>query len=526
MQHLTFTRGESGWFSEQHLRLVYDQQSFDTYINEPFSKEALIRQVERKSAQFSTDARQKLVQALQHQYAELEIGEASQKNLEALKDENTFTITTGHQLSLFTGPLYFVIKILHVIKMCDQLNEEYPDYNFVPVYWMATEDHDFEEIQSCSIFNRKITWESEQKGPVGLFDLDGLNTVKTALHELFKNNPDGEVHALIDAMDGSNYTAAMRNLVHAMFGQRGLLILDGDDPILKAAFAPVFRKELETSFAQPAVQATNEALVKDGGKEQVMAREINLFYNEKGLRERIQRDSDGLFAEGKGRLDVENLLSDPQKISPNVILRPLYQEFILPNLAYVGGVGEISYWLQLKGVFEAADVVYPLIQVRNSVVWLDRGTNNKLEKIQAGPESVFKGEDAWKKEYVQENAGDDLDMTGVDQALKSLKEEVSSLILGIDTSKEQFVKAELARVEKQIDGMKDKAVKFSKGQHDQAMKAIEFVKARINPNGGLQERSVNFFQFCNTGEVQPVIAELYEGLQPFEGDLVFLVEND
>ncbi|MCR9172779.1 MAG: bacillithiol biosynthesis cysteine-adding enzyme BshC [bacterium] len=526
MQQLSINRGDSGWFSEQHLRLVYDQQSFEKYITEPFSKEALIRQIARKSDQFGKDARESLQKALQQQYAGHSTSPAVDHNLNSLTSDKTFTITTGHQLSLFTGPLYFVIKILHVIKMCEEMNADFPEYNFVPVYWMATEDHDFEEIQSCSIFNNKITWESEQKGPVGLFDLVGLDEVKAQLHELFKNNQEAEIHAVIDSLNGDNYAHAMRSLVNHLFGERGLLIVDGDDTILKASFAPIFHKELETGFSQEAVNQVTSELLEDGGKDQVMAREINLFYNEKGLRSRIQENENGLFAEGKGALDIESLLADPQKISPNVILRPLYQEFILPNLAYVGGGGEISYWLQLKGVFEAADVVYPLIQVRNSVVWIDRSTKNKLDKLEADPTAVFKDEDAWKKEYVKENAGDDLDMSGINTAFSRLEKELSDMILGIDPNKEQFLKAELARIEKQVDGMKDKAIKFSKGQHDQAMKAIEFVKSRINPNGGLQERSVNFFQFCNTGEVQSVIEQLYNGLHPFNGDLVFLVEND
>ncbi len=526
MQKMFIHREDSGWFSEQHLSLVYNQQSFEKFITEPFSKDALMRQVERKSAQFGSGSRMNLQNALKAQYEGIPTSDLVTKNIESLALENTFTITTGHQLSLFTGPMYFVIKILHVLKMCDAMNKEFPQFNFVPVYWMATEDHDFEEIQSCSIFNNKITWESSQKGPVGLFDLEGLDDVKEQLHDLFKNNPDGEIHRLIDSLDGKNYAEAMRNLVNELFGNRGLLIIDGDDPILKKSFVPIFRKELESGFAEPQVNLVTSELLKEGGKDQVMAREINLFYNEKGLRSRIQRGPDGLFAEGKGALDLEALLSDPQKVSPNVILRPLYQEFVLPNLAYIGGGGEISYWLQLKGVFDAAEVVYPLIQVRNSVVWFDRGTKGKLDKIGASVSDVFKNEDAWKKEYVQENAGDDLDMSGIDSGLENLKNELSSVILGIDPNKEQFLKAELARIEKQVDGMKDKAVKFSKGQHDQAMKAIEFVKSRINPNGGLQERSVNFFQFCNTGDVQPVIDQLYAGLQPFNGDLVFLVEND
>ncbi|XOV68799.1 MAG: bacillithiol biosynthesis cysteine-adding enzyme BshC [Fluviicola sp.] len=526
MQQMSIHRGDSGWFSEQHLRLVYDQQSFEKYITESFSKEALIRQIERKNQQFGKEARENLHKALRQQYDGISVSKKVSQNIDSLTSSNTFTITTGHQLSLFTGPLYFVIKILHVIKMCEELNGEYPEYNFVPVYWMATEDHDFEEIQSCSIFNNKITWESNQEGPVGLFDLEGLESVKEQLHDLFKNNPEGEIHRIIDSLEGDNYAKAMRNLVNELFGDRGLIILDGDDPVLKASFAPIFKKELTSEFSHTAVNEMTSELLEDGGKDQVMAREINLFYNEKGLRSRIQRGPDGLFAEGKGNLELETLLNDPQKISPNVILRPLYQEFVLPNLAYVGGGGEISYWLQLKGVFEAAEVVYPLIKVRNSVVWIDRGTKGKLDKLEAQPSAVFKDEDEWKKEFVKENAGDDLDMSGVNNAFENLKAELSSLILGIDPNKEQFLNAELARIEKQVEGMKEKAVKFSKGQHDQAMKAIEFVKSRINPNGGLQERSVNFFQFCNSGEVQPVIEQLYKALQPFQGDLVFLVEND
>lgn len=526
MQKMSFHRGDSPWFSEQHLRLVYEQESFQKYITAPFSKEAIMRQINEKSIHFDVKARELLATALEEQYKGIQISHHTQENIAELRNENTFTITTGHQLSLFTGPLYFVIKILHVIKMCEILNLEHPDKHFVPVYWMATEDHDFEEIQSCSIFNNRITWDSELSGPVGLFDLEGLDAVKTELHDLFKNHPEGEIHGIIDSLYGSNYAQAMRNLVNALFGNRGLVILDGDDALLKKAFVPILKKELEEQFSQPEVDKTTEELLEDGGKDQVHARGINLFYNEKGLRSRIQLGEDGLFAEGKGKLDLQQLLDNPKQLSPNVILRPLYQEFILPNLAYVGGGGEISYWLQLKGVFEAAGVPYPLIQVRNSVVWIDRSTHAKLDKINAGLDSVFKDEDVWKKEFVTENAGDDLDMSGVNAGFETLRKELSDLILGIDPNKEQFLQAELARIEKQVEGVKEKAVKFSKGQHDQAMKAIEFIKSRINPNGGLQERSVNFFQFCNAGEVQPVIQDLYDALEPFDGDLVFLVEKD
>ncbi len=526
MQKKSFHRGSTGWFSEQHLRLVYEQESFDGFLNTPFSKAALLEQMTRKGTQFSKEQRMTLVSALMDQYDSLEMPTRTHENIEALANENTFTITTGHQLSLFTGPLYFVIKILHVIKMTDLLNEQYPSNRFVPVYWMATEDHDFEEIQSCHLFNRNITWESSQTGPVGLFDLEGLDEVKTQLHELFGNNPDAEIHRVIDQLSGKNYSEAMRKLIMSLFGNRGLVIIDGDDALLKKSFARIFEKELDTQFSHAAVEKTTADLLQSGGKDQVMAREINLFYSEKGLRSRIVPKGAIFHVEGKGDFTKETLLASPQNISPNVILRPVYQEAILPNLAYVGGGGEISYWLQLKGVFDQAGIEYPLIQVRNSVVWLDKSTAGKLEKIEGEVADLFRDEDAWKKEFVKENAGDDLDMSATDAAFLQLSNELHSLILGVDASKEQFVQAEIARMEKQVASIKEKAIKFSKAHFDQAMKSIEFIKSRINPNGGLQERSVNFFQFCNTGEVQPVITQLYNALDPFEGDLIVIIDND
>lgn len=525
MQKVTFHRGESGWFSAHQLRLVYGQAEFSDFIQEPFSKAAIRSQIDRKTQTFDASSRTRLSNALVSQYECVNFSEKTKNAIESLKSENTFTITTGHQLSLFTGPLYFVIKILHVIKMCEELHVEYPDYNFVPMYWMATEDHDFEEIQSCHLFNQEIRWETEQSGSVGRFDLEGLDLVREQLHGLYANHPDAEIHGVIDALEGANYAQAMRNLVHRLFGERGLLIVDGDDTELKQAFLPVLEKELRESFSESLVHETTEKLLAEGGKEQVSPRNINLFWIEKGLRSRIERSGDTLEIEGKGTLSLQELLANPLALSPNVILRPVYQEAILPNLAYIGGGGEITYWLQLKAVFDAAKIPFPLIQVRNSVVWLDRNVVSKMDKIEAKTEDIFLDEDVWKRRYVTEASGDDLDTSAVDQAWEDLSNHLSELVLGVDATKEQFLQAELARLEKQIEGLKEKTVKFSKAQHDQAMAAIAFVKSRIQPNGGLQERTVNFFQFCQDGAVQTHIQDLFDALEPFSGDLILISDD-
>ena len=525
MQKMSFNRKDTDWFSDLHLRLVYDQKTLEPFITEPFSEEAIQRQIERKSSEFSATARETLVHSLIEQYREVKTSELTQKNIDSLKDDNTFTITTGHQLSLYTGPLYFVVKILHVIKMCDELNAKYTDKKFIPVYWMATEDHDFEEIQSFNIFNRSITWESSQKGPVGQFNIDELDKVKEELRELFGNHPNSEIHAVIDSLKGENYAKAFRKLVNQLFGDRGLVIVDGDDVYLKQSFSSVFENELKNQFSYPEVHNLTNNLLKAGGKAQVTPREINLFYSEKGLRSRIVRSGGAFSVEGKGEFSLEQLLNAPEKLSPNVILRPLYQETILPNLAYIGGGGEISYWLQLKEVFKKTNIVYPLIQVRNSVVWLDKGILGKLEKVKGSPSNIFKPEDTWKKEYLTQHSGEELDMSGIEKAYNSLSDELRKTVLSVDKTKESFINAELARMKKQLESIQAKAVKFSKANHDQAMKSIEFIKSRVNPNGGLQERSENFFRFCKSGEVTPVIHQLYLALDPFNGDFIVILES-
>ncbi|NRA12649.1 MAG: bacillithiol biosynthesis cysteine-adding enzyme BshC [Crocinitomicaceae bacterium] len=524
---MRINRKESGLFSEQQIKMVYEQDFYSDFINEPFAIEAFENQMNLKQESFSNDSRKLLQKALLAQNSESKLCDASQANLNSLSDENTFTITTGHQLSLFTGPLFFVVKILHVIKMCNELQAKHPNKKFIPVYWMATEDHDFEEIQSCNLFNQKITWESDQKGPVGRFDVDDFEEVREKLNGLFSNHEDSEMSKVLASYKGKNFAEMTRNLVNEIFGDKGLIIIDGDDSALKESFVPVMIKEIEEQFSFNAVSVADKELETKGAKLQVTSREINLFYIEKGIRQRVELIDGKFIVQGVGEYSqysiIEEIKNNPKRFSPNVILRPVYQEWILPNLAYVGGAGEISYWLQLKGIFDTLQLPYPLIQVRNSIVWLDTAVMGKLEKFDFSVTDIFKDIDAWKKEYVQNNAGDELDFTNLDKQLKSLTDELKKIILGVDQSKEQFADAEITKLAKQVEGVKSKAVKMSKGKHEQVMKSMDQIKSKVFPNNGLQERSVNFFQFCADGKVSPHINDLYNTLDPFEKDLIILL---
>lgn len=526
MQIFRFPRIQTLSFDEQQLAMVYEQDRYASYIHRSFSLENLGNQIEEK--QLSKADRDQLVAALKAQYEGLERIEIVQKNIDALGHEKTFTVVTGHQLSMFTGPLYFILKILHVIRLSEAINTKYPEQHCVPVYWMATEDHDFAEVQSLNLFNRRVTWESEQKGAVGRFSTEGLDLVKQEISTFFTNHPEAEIHALLRAFDGENFAIATRQLVHFLFAEYGLVIVDGDDPQLKSSFAPMVKKELQEQFSYHAVTATNTRLKADGAKIQVNPREINLFYLMDGLRERIEWKEDGYFIEGVGHRNLEELLAEleshPERFSPNVVLRPLYQELILPNLAYVGGLGELAYWLQLKGVFEAAEVNFPLLSARNSLMWIEPAVSKRMDKIDLRLEDVFFTSDHIKRKFVEQQVGDDLDTARLDSAIADLGSLMLDSVQQLDSSKMSFAESEKVRMEKQMEAFKEKLVRFAKSRNEDAMKHIEAIKDRLFPGDGLQERKTNFFSFCPDGNYRERLKMLYSALDPFDGDFIVIRE--
>ena len=159
--------GETGLFSPIFLDYIKQKKPLQPFYNlYPFKKN-VGKQVKLKKESFSSETRKILTTVLNSQYEGFTISDTLSSNLQKLEQENTFTITTGHQLNIFTGPLYFIYKIVTVINACKELKADFPDYNFVPVYWMASEDHDFEEISYFKLFNKKYIWETDQKGRVG-----------------------------------------------------------------------------------------------------------------------------------------------------------------------------------------------------------------------------------------------------------------------------------------------------------------------------------------------------------------------
>ena len=283
---------ETNYFSDLICDYLDEKEELRQFYNRYPKIENFLDQINQKQSVFESINREVLVNSLNEQYKDIEVSPITSKNIKSLSKETTFTITTGHQLNLFTGPLYFFYKIISAINLCKDLKHSYPDFDFVPVYWMATEDHDFEEINFFNYQNQKVTWSKNAAGAVGELDLNGLeNVYKTFEKKLGVSKNAQELRLLFKTayLDHNTLTEAMRYLVNELFSEYGLVILDGNDKRLKSLFIPYIKDEILNKTSFKSVSKTNEK-IKSLNKDysiQVNPREINLFYLKDGVRERI-----------------------------------------------------------------------------------------------------------------------------------------------------------------------------------------------------------------------------------------------
>lgn len=524
------TYQNSGYFIPLIVDYLDQKSNVKPLYNRFPSIENFKFQFEEKKNNFPVENRKILVEALKKQYNNFQISEKTSNNLELLSLTNTFTITTGHQLNLLTGPLYFIYKIISVINLTKELKAAYPEQNFVPIYWMATEDHDFEEINYFLFKGKKMEWKKESKGPVGRLDTSGLEELFDSFSkELGLGNNASYLKDLFKKsyLEHPNLADATRYLANELFKNEGLVILDGDDLELKKLFIPFAKNELlqQTSFDK--VSETIEQLKPY--TIQVNPREINLFYIQDNLRERIVFENGNYkinnttlsFSESEILTELEN---NPKNFSPNVILRPLYQEVILPNLCYIGGGGEIAYWLELKSMFEVNNIAFPILLVRNSVLIATEKQVSKLDKLHVNWNEIFQSEkkliDLKTKEYSQFT----IDFSEQKEVLKNQFIALYEIASKTDKS---FLGAVAAQETKQIKGLNNlekRLLKAEKRIVSEKINRILEIKADLFPKGILQERVLNFSEFYNDiYSYNSLITILIESLNPLNQSFTIVI---
>ncbi|MBO3699222.1 bacillithiol biosynthesis cysteine-adding enzyme BshC [Roseivirga sp. E12] len=478
-------------FSKFFLDYISGHNNLLQFHNGLPTPENLIGQIDKRN--FPSKSREVLYASLKSQYEGTEISEGTLKNLENLQSDNTYTITTGHQLNVFTGPLYVIYKIVSVIRACEELKKLRPDCNFVPVYWMASEDHDFDEINHFRFNGQKFSWDTDQVGAVGKFETKSISPIFDKIIGM----PDFFRQAYLKE---ENLASAVRFYMNHLFGDQGLIIIDADDRALKTLFTPVITSDIFDHTPEKLASKTTSEIESKGYKTQVFPREINFFYLKENLRSRIVRTSEGYevldsdisFSEESIRQEIDN---HPERFSPNVVLRPLYQEFLLPNLAYVGGPSELVYWLQLKGIFDHFEVSFPLLMPRNFAGIMTHGQVSKLTKSGLTIEDLFKEENALVKEKVVENTAFKMDLDEQRERIRNLFLEAKEQATAVDATLEKLVLAELRKSEKSLEKIEHKILKAERSNQEVLVNRIYALKEALFPGGSPQERKDNFLNF-------------------------------
>ncbi|MCT4663958.1 MAG: bacillithiol biosynthesis cysteine-adding enzyme BshC [Flavobacteriales bacterium] len=473
--------------------LVEENDQLKPFIRDFASVESLLHYAENRT--FSNEQRVRLYEVLKNQNQHINLLPIQQNHIEQLRNSQTFTICTGHQLCFFTGPAYFIYKIASVINLCQQLKSKAPDKNFVPIFWMASEDHDFEEANHFFLKEQKLVWESEETGKIGSFSTE--NALK--LHQILKNllgknlNEQELLKWFQEAYSHSNLSEATRFLVQKIFGSFGILCLDSDDLELKKAIAPFFKKELEEKVSFDAFNKMDLRFPKKY-KRQINARVCNLFYLGKSSRERIIPEKNG-FSAGEQFWTTEDFINHiqehPEKLSPNVLLRPVFQEFVLPNLAYIGGGGEINYWLQLKEVFQAFEIPFPILILRKSVLMISDHLWGKMGKNSIEWKDILLTEEAFINHQAKESYTENAEIHSYQEQQKKALDKLRNTFSQWSPQIESIEK----KIDKEIARLKNRAFKDFKQQKEVDTRLFNKLNKEIFPNNKLQERQLNFSNF-------------------------------
>ena len=471
-----------------------------------------------------------LVSALEHQYGQLEKHPKVADNLRLLRSDNTFTVCTAHQPNLLTGYLYFVYKILHAIKLADVLNERHNDKHFVPVYYMGSEDNDIEELGVFRFRGKKYVWDGDgQAGAVGRMSTSGLKTMLNDVFKLF--GPPGKDCDRLQKIVTDAYFkhetigAATQFLVNELFGRFGLVVLDPDDRELKRSFIPVMKDELLHQHAYPVI---TQQITRLGEHYKIQAhpREINLFYLADQLRERIEKKGDKWVVVNTDiEWTEETLLAEldeyPERFSPNVMLRGLYQETILPDVAFIGGGAEVAYWMQLKTLFDHYNGFFPVICLRQSVMMVDSSARRLQEQLQLSVRDLFEDEDALSRIYVSRHGGDNWQTKDDSAAFDALVGRLKEKAVAVDSTLGPAADAVLKRITRQLSVLEQKMLRAEKKKMEVQMLRIEKLKSLLFPGNSLQERIDNFSEYyLEYGEA--FFDGILQGIEPMAGQFLIM----
>lgn len=474
-----------------------------------------------------------LADTLKEQYAGYDLPNIVLANIEALRLDNTFTICTAHQPNLMTGYLYFVYKIIHTVKLARHLQAKYAQYNFVPVFYIGSEDNDFDELSVFRYGGIRYKWQTEQRGAVGRMKTDDIHDLIRQLFSLI--GPPGknadELKEIIETayLRHTTITAATRYIVNALLGHMGVVVIDPDHHKLKQEFIPVLKQELLAPVAYDLVEKVS-AQLNVHYKAQAFARPINLFYLKDDIRERIERNGDKWQVL---KTDISWNQSDlikeveeyPERFSPNVILRGVFQETILPDIAFIGGGSEVAYWLQLKTTFHHYNTFFPALILRQSFLWADKHAVSLQAKTGLSDKEMFWPSEQLTRYFVQKHSNKDLELEEARRDLSELFDKIKNKAVAVDDTLRSSAEAALTKMRYQVDIIEKKMMRAEKRNMAEELARIYKLKALLFPNNSLQERYETFMPYFISKGFS-YFDNLLEATRPYGDSFVLIKEMD
>ena len=500
------------------LDYLYEFDNIKDFFKYDFRNREQYKKIFKSITESDNTVRVRLKSILSSQYADLSPSNKTQKNIDLLAKDNTLTIVTGQQLGMLGGPLYTFYKIITIIKLSNHLNSRYDKYNFVPVFWLEGDDHDFNEVRSISVFNndnllKKIGYKEEvepddAKKSIGLTKFD--ESINEFFGQLDENLRDTEFkQPLLDKLKiiyepGKTFKTSFRQLIHSFFDDLGLVLLDPQDKQIKDLLKPIFRKEIN-DFREHTQQLVKiSAKLEETYHAQVKVHPVNLFFSTDEGRYSIEPvDNEFRLKRKRKSFTKEELLelieNEPERFSPNVLLRPICQDYILPTAFYVGGPSEVSYFAQVLPLYDLFKIPMPIIYPRSSATLLEANIKKTLDKYDKSIIEIFLGVDELKRKVIDsltENNVDDIfneTQNEIDIAFDRLREKLFELDKTIaDTSKKYRGKISNALIE-----LKGKADQAQNRKFEVTLRQLDRACTIIFPSENLQEREINFIYFVN-----------------------------
>lgn len=493
---------------------IYAFDKVGEFFNGNFRNLAAFQQQTERVRSRDVD-RESLVDVLMKQNRDYGCGSQTLKNIDRLTQDHACAVVTGQQVGLFSGPLYTIYKSLTAIKLAEHLNQNCRG-SYVPVFWLASDDHDFAEIDHINLLNEdnqieKIHYES----PLSHLKIPASKLILTSeisnciqrLHGLTRNSefkPNILSH-LSDAYQADlSFAEAFARWMTHLFKSYGLVFVDASHSDLKKLGKKVFAHEI-AGYSPSTKQAleTSDKLKQAGYHTQIQLHEgiLNLFLAEKE-RKTIQSKGDDFFVKGTEQTYIKSELlalpdEKPEIFSPNVLLRPIYQDALLPTVAYIGGPGEIAYFAQMKGVYESFGLPMPVIYPRKTVTLIEKHVDNVLKKYDINVRDIWEDTDKKIQEISKKQIPVSIDeifraaSSHLGQDLQSIKKE----IMGFDPTLEKSVDLASRRMDQQMKFLEEKILRAAKKRNKTVTQQLQKAKNNLYPGNRLQERVLNIVPF-------------------------------